>query len=230
MPGRDGQGRPSLALDAATVTKVPSSDEDMGDPWKDAASKLPSPKGKREPGGAEPSPKRHRELAVDMNALRLLLDDQAKTIMAAQDRAVQQAINGLEAKHGQVLDRLARQQEVHGADIQQMRNDMTQQQGHQNSLMAKLEATSEDVLHRLAKLEQAKSCAFTAVDTNDDGGRHRNLLIFGGWPRGSRRATVLKQMEQALQSLALERSCDSAPYTTGPPQNRGVPQVQAAAW
>ena len=88
---------------------------------EEAAARLPSAHAKRDPGGCEPLPKRHRDLAIDMDALRLMLEDQAKTVMAAQDRAVTQAINGLEERHGRALERWAQQQESQGVDLQQLK-------------------------------------------------------------------------------------------------------------
>ena len=160
MPGKKNGAPAAVGLDADhTVTKVPSSDEDMLDPWREAAANLAGMRRPRESDG--PSPKRSRDLAVDVQALRAMLDDQSKAIMQAQERAVSQVIQGLEGRHGKILDCLAVQQDVQGTSLQHVEQRLQQQQERQDTMAGKLDGLME----RLSKLEQTHSAASTGAET-----------------------------------------------------------------
>ena len=195
------------------VTKVPSSDEDMLDPWKDAASRL---SGGRRAEGTEATLKRGRDLAVDMDALRQLLDDQSRTLMQAQERAVSQAILGLEERHGKALDLLMVQQEKHTAGLRAVETQLFQQHRRPDDLAETVQEGNRELEARIAKLEQTRSNAESTVTETTDDNRYRNVLIFGGWPRDTKRQIILNQLNQGMQSLKLEEHMNGEPYTTGP--------------
>ena len=69
-------------------------------------------------GGEPSSKKRSRDLAVQVEDLRALLEDQSRTLMRAQEQAIHQAIQGLEERRGRVLERLTTQQEAQTASFQ----------------------------------------------------------------------------------------------------------------
>ena len=68
---------------------------------------------------------------------------------------------------------------------------------------------NKEVLARVAQLERAHSAAgSTAAEASDEGGRYKNVLIFGG-PRDLRRQDILQQLQQGIRPAKPLPSCAS---------------------
>ena len=49
-----------------------------------------------------------------------------------------------------------------------------------------------------------------------DEDRRKSTLVVGGWPKDSRRKSILKDLHDALKALDLERYLDDSGFCTGP--------------
>ena len=126
-------------------------------------------------------------LTLDMATLENLLDQQCEKILKANREHSQGLLDALEQR--QATRFLSIERTVEG-----------------------LEYTVEGFDARLRSVEERLQKGIP----KDDEGRRRWTLVFGGWDRDTRRATILAELDQAMHKLGLRDDLDEAPFTTGP--------------
>ena len=76
--------------------------------------------------------------------------------------------------------------------------------------------SAEGVIDALSKRVVAlEAIRGTSTKAPSDAGP-RMTLVFGGWPRESRRQSILQDLRRALKETQTETFLDDDPFTTGP--------------
>ena len=161
---------------------------------------LDSPRQDQGGNRAESPPKRSRGhpsgghaggsdlLTVD--GLRMLLEEQSKGLLQAQQNQLSATLAAWEGKQAERLERI--ESRMDGATDQ----------------VEGLQRQVKEIADRLSKVEAQPS-----------GGGHgpdrRHTLVFGGWQEGTRRTTLLYQLQQAISQLGLTKDFDQEPFCTG---------------
>ena len=126
---------------------------------------------------------------VTLEAIQQLLSQQSATLMEAQRLTISQ----LEARQDQKMQKLEAKVDKHFETTTKVGAD--------------LRALEE----RLSRVEQRGGHGVSAP------AEPRKLtLVFGGWPKQTRRHIVLHQLSEAVQKLDIRHLFDSEPFTTGP--------------
>ncbi|CAE6963578.1 unnamed protein product [Symbiodinium sp. CCMP2592] len=81
---------------------------------------------------------------------------------------------------------------------------------------AVLETKVEQLEAALKDLTQMVKSGQGPRNLGDDVERRRSTLVFGGWPKDSRRVDILADLKEALPKLGLATECDESPFCTGP--------------
>ena len=131
-----------------------------------------------------------RQVTLDMQQLAALLEETGQKIMKAQHDHVEARMGALEELTGK---RLASAETRIG------------------TVEHKVESM-EEKLDALAKKLEATQTTGPGSDHQD----RRFTLVYGGWPRDSRRDDILHQLQKALDRLGVWDMVDYPPFTTGP--------------
>ncbi|CAE7284848.1 unnamed protein product [Symbiodinium necroappetens] len=141
---------------------------------------------------------RHGQVMVDMGDLARLLEETGNKIMKAQHEHLEARMGALEELTGK---------------------RMASAETRLGTVETKVD-TLETKLDELAKkLEQG--------DRRGAEGDRRLTLVYGGWPRDSRRHDILRQLQRALEKLGVWDLVDSEPFTTGPRRSTALSTFQA---
>ncbi|CAE7394886.1 NLRC3 [Symbiodinium necroappetens] len=127
------------------------------------------------------------QVLVDMGDLAKLLEETGNKIMQAQREH-------LEARMGALEDLTGKR--------------MASAETRLGTVESKVDALESKLDELNKKLEQG--------DRRGGDSERRLTLIYGGWPRDSRRQDILKQLQRALEKLQVWNLLDSEPFTTGP--------------
>ncbi|CAE7344140.1 pol [Symbiodinium sp. CCMP2592] len=126
---------------------------------------------------------------VDMSQLAALLEQTGQKIMKAQHEHLEARMGALEELTGKRL---------------------ASSEGRIGRLEDKFESV-ESRLDELTKQIQQKGTTTSGKEPD-----RRFTLVYGGWPRDSRRDDILQQLQKSLDKLGVWESIDYAPFTTGP--------------
>ena len=139
---------------------------------------------------------------VDITTLRSLLQEQAAGIVQQQQGQRDSVAKRMEDKQTAMFRTL------------HTRIDAT------SDKVEALESQMAEFKERLDKLETAKASAqpTSAAQVNGD----RKTLIFGGWPRNSRRGVILEDLGKALAELKVDSQLDDSPFCTGARRSIGM--------
>ncbi|CAE7292934.1 pol [Symbiodinium necroappetens] len=66
------------------------------------------------------------------------------------------------------------------------------------------------------KIEELSKRLEAGSGASGSEGERKLTLVYGGWPRDSRRADILQQLRRGLEGLQVWEMVDSEPFTTGP--------------
>ena len=130
---------------------------------------------------------------LDMGTLRALLQEQSQGLLQSHQKQLDQAI-----------DRMEKRQE-------DMFRTMTGRMDEQATKMEHMESVMETLNKRVQALEASKEGSTKA--SSEAGGRM--TLVFGGWPRETRRQAILQDLQRALKETNTEPMLDDDPFTTG---------------
>ena len=161
----------------------------------------------RRPASDQGSPPRGRPgtMMVDIETLKGLFTEQSATLLEHQRKVTEETLRGLRQ------------------EMQQSETRVRQEVKHQSDEIAGLKDANKDIVKRLEALESQPSS--TASTTLGDGvahpekDKHKFTLVFGGWPRETRRASWTN---------CTRASSGSTSRTTQ--IIRGSPPVRGAAW
>ncbi|CAE7762198.1 unnamed protein product [Symbiodinium sp. CCMP2592] len=138
---------------------------------------------------------------LTMDAFRLLLQEQSRTLLVAQKEQLDASLAELEQKQATKMEALEEK--------------VDQQQSQYQDVLKQL----RDMGDRVQQLEGREGSQGRSPD-------RRHTLIFGGWCAQSRRAIILGQLGEALKALALHDNLDQAPFTTGPRRSIAMTNFQ----
>ena len=188
-----GRRGPPVRLNMAA--EVPLPDSGPPSPAKRGGEGLPQP-AKRVavadggaaslPGPAEGLPA--GPLQVDMAMLARLLEETGNKIMQAQHEHLEARMGALEDLTGKRL---------------------ASAEGRIGSVETKVDSLE-------SRLEELSKKLESGAGPQGAEGDRRLTLVYGGWPRDSRRAEILKQLQRALERLDVWQDVDSEPFCTGP--------------
>ena len=183
---------------------LPKSDDEHSPKRKGGAGSRPGPNkaGRNEDGnrsttrppglggGDEAEGGEGRQLTISLADFERLLDKQSATILKANREHAQGLLDALESRHACRLEALE-----DGA--------------------SKFQKGISGLEERLAALEKA-------VQGQGHGGsaeaetRRRYTLVFGGWEKDTRKDKVLRELQEAISGLGLNRLVSEPAFTTGP--------------
>ena len=83
-----------------------------------------------------------------------------------------------------------------------------------------METQMAEFKERLSSLEVTKASGRSAA--SDQTGSDRKTLIFGGWPKNSRRGVILDDLGKAIAALKLDSQFDDSPFCTGARRSIGM--------
>ena len=132
--------------------------------------------------------------AVTLDAIRAMMEAQTQTLM----RASQQQLDGALGKLENTLEG-----KIAGLDERVDRVIMASEQADER--INKLEKQLAELAARPEPSGQRR----------DQGDRRQRTLVFGGWPRETRRQKILDQLKVAVDTLHITELMDEAPFTTG---------------
>ena len=130
---------------------------------------------------------------LEMDVLRSLLQEQPQGLLKSHQRQLDQAV-----------DRMEKRQE-------DMFRTMTGRLDEAASKMEQMESAMDVLTQRVNALENAKENSTKAPSESSS----RMTLVFGGWPRESRRQAILSDLQKALRLTETESLPDDDPFTTG---------------
>ena len=130
---------------------------------------------------------------LEMDTLRNLLQEQSQGLLQSHQRQLDQAV-----------DRMEKRQE-------DMFRTMTGRLDEAATKMEQMESVVEALSKRVHVLENAKENSTKASSETSS----RMTLVFGGWPRESRRQDILSDLQRALRETRAETFLDDDPFTTG---------------
>ena len=162
---------------------------------------LDSPRKASREGRAESPPKRakgHPAAAgvgsggdmPTMEGLRQLLEEQSRVLLQAQQTQLSTTLEAWEMRQTERLDKI---------------------EGRVDSTTGQVEGIQrqvKDLADRLSKVESQPSASGVGPD-------RKHTLVFGGWQEGTRKSTLLYQLQQAIAGLGLSRDLDQEPFCTG---------------
>ena len=190
-------------LDASLVP-VQESDEDMLH-LATAVDEGDSPKRARVDAGADG--------VITVDILRQLLADQQQAI----GKTVQQAMTDLEARQGEKLAVMKAAIGKQADNLQHLTERLVGESKARKEESSDMKEALASLQARVDKLEQQDAVSTTAsgrTSTMDE--RHLTTLVFGGFPRDSKRAVVVQTVQTLLGTLGLEKDVDTECFTTGP--------------
>ena len=192
-----------LGAEGAEVP-VPDGDVDLEDKDVDVVSPTRKRRGQGATRSGEPNPKKERStgdtVTLDVAKIRGLLVEQSKELLAAQQAQLSKAVQEMEAK---VESRVC-----------QVEEQVAALAGQNVALEGKV-TQLESALQELASTVQAAGPGGQSAQ-GVDWGRRKSTLVVGGWPRDSRRQTILKELNEAFRTLNLEGEIDQEAFCTGP--------------
>ncbi|CAE7333489.1 pol [Symbiodinium necroappetens] len=186
MADSSRRGGPPLRMDMAAETPVPESGSVS--PTKRGGDRQDAPAKRVAVTDSGSGLPNSGVLQVDMQMLARLLEETGNKIMQAQHEHLEARMGALEDLTGKRL--AAAETRV----------------GTVETKVDSLEGKIEELTKRLET-------------TGGSGGtdqERRMTLVYGGWPRDSRRADILKQLQKALEKLGVWQDVDADPFTTGP--------------
>ncbi|CAE7265287.1 lolT1 [Symbiodinium sp. CCMP2592] len=204
-----GSGKPAVQLGGGQASEVPvpvdEEDDDMAEPRKRSGGPEPAP--------GLPSPKKERSgvVTLDVQRIRELLAEQSRELLGAQQKQLDQAVQDMENK-----------MEIRVAGVEKQ---VAEAQGRSEVLESKVEQL-ETALRELTQMVKEGS---GPRHLGDDSERRRSTLVFGGWPKDSRRMDILSELKEALMKLGLQADCDEAPFCTGPRRSIALMSVPLRA-
>ncbi|CAE7726001.1 pol, partial [Symbiodinium sp. CCMP2456] len=157
--------------------------------------------GESTPGGRAPKKLQSGPISVDIDRLRALLNEQSEEIVARQQQQLEAAMREHEAKTDQRVGLV----EASVAEIT----------GQHAALETKVESL-EKALQELTVLVKQQPTGLGRRLPADDDERRRGTLVLGGWPRDTRRADILKEVQDSIKRLGLQKDHDEEAFTTGP--------------
>ncbi|CAE7715728.1 Pol, partial [Symbiodinium sp. CCMP2592] len=172
--------------------QMPSIDDGMDADLDNDHNHKDSPSKRSRGPGQAPAGSASDEVPLTMSSLRTLLGEQCNTLLHAQKDQLHAALGDLEKRT------------MHHMQVIEAKVD-SQQDQHQ-----KLSQQVQAMAERVQLLENREgSLPGRGVD-------RKATLIFGGWQQQTRRATILDQLDRALQALGVTEFLDHQPFTTGP--------------
>ena len=174
-------------LPAGDMEFVESDDDKRGPPKREAPA-----------AGDSPPKQRRGEGAVTEEVLRQLLADTTKTILAAQQDALQQT-----------MDKMDRKNDVRFGTIE---TELQKGARHTEALEEKIAELSL----RVGKIEEGSTTANSEVMSTTEAARRKLALVIGGFPKDTKRAVILHRVSGLLQELKLNTLVDESPFCTGP--------------
>ena len=189
-----------ILLGGAAAVPVPVEDMDLegGDgPLSPAKKRLGAVT-------AAPQPKKEKTAAGDtvtleISKIRDLLVEQSKELLEAQKVQLDGAMKDMEGRF-----------DARVAHVEGQVATLTGQNAALETKVGDLEAA----LQELSGL--VKAGTRRPGEGGADLDRRKGTLVIGGWPRDSRRQTILKELGEAFQKLDLQDLVDQAPFCTGP--------------
>ena len=139
-------------------------------------------------------PKRSEShVLLEMSTLRGLLQEQSQGLLHSHQKQLDQA-----------LARMEKRQE-------DMFRTVTGRLDETNTKMEHMESVVEALSKRVVALESARDTSTKAPSDT----AARMTLVFGGWPRESRRQVILQDLQKAIQETHTEAYFDDDPFMTG---------------
>ena len=185
----------------ADDTPIPSLDENMIEERRSARD--------RENMHHDGSPPKVRKAAsektegVSVDLLKTLLAEQQTAILAAQRAAIRDGV-------GEAIRQLEERQDAKIAKVEARSME-------QDTRLSEMALSLDLLQKKVQNLESGSTRASSAAGSSDlDPSRNRNALVLGGFPRDSRRKTILDVVNGALQRLELQKLIDTDPFTTRP--------------
>ena len=131
---------------------------------------------------------------LDMDTLRGLLQEQSQGLLSSHQRQLDQAVSRMEKRQ------------------EDMFRTMTGRLDEAATKMEHMQSVMESLSKRVTVLENAKDCSTKAPSETST----RMTLVFGGWPRETRRQVILQDLQRALKETQTVTMLDDDPFTTGP--------------
>ena len=203
IPGYVGMAnKQPILLGGAAEVPVPLEDMDLED-----GEGLLSPGKKRgggvRPGPVEPQPKKEKTVGdtvtLEVAKIRDLLVEQSKELLEAQKTQLDTAMKDMEGRF-----------DVRVSHVEGQVATLTGQNAALETKVGELEQALQELAGAV------KAGAHKPAGGNLDSDRRRATLVIGGWPRDSRRQTILKELGEAFRKLNLQDQVDEAPFCTGP--------------
>ena len=138
-------------------------------------------------------------ISLDVSRLRELLHEQSEDLLQRQKSMFDEAMSEMEARTEKRVGAVE-------ATVATLTG--------QNEVLEGKVASLEKALQELTILVQKQGTVERV--SPDESDRRRGTLIFGGWPKDSRRADILKEVADAIRGLGLTNEHDEQPFTTGP--------------
>ncbi|CAE7949162.1 unnamed protein product [Symbiodinium sp. KB8] len=183
---------------------VPDGDLDLEEKDVDVVSPTRKRGGQSANKSEEPNPKKEKNLSdtvtLDVAKIRGLLVEQSRELLSAQQSQLNKAVQEMEAK---VESRVC-----------QVEEQVASLAGQNVALESKV-TQLETALQELADTVKGGGSGGRVLPGVDEG-RRRSTLVIGGWPRDSRRQTILKELNEAIRTLNLGGDIDQEAFCTGP--------------
>ncbi|CAE7281359.1 R1A1-element\ORF2 [Symbiodinium sp. CCMP2592] len=157
--------------------------------------------GDRSPKRTGPAP----DAPVTLRALRSILAEQTKQLTDLQAGAVDKAVH-----------RLEKTLETRLAEVDSRAEQM-------DARVGALEKQIEELLQQGAGMPKFQGLG------GDDGARRARTLVYGGWPRESRRKVILQELQEHLDTLGVASLVDHEPFTTGARRSMALSGFQQRA-
>ncbi|CAE7255020.1 X-element\ORF2 [Symbiodinium sp. CCMP2456] len=175
-----------MQIDLAKDVPVPSSEPGSPVPKREPEDLLLGPAKRTAANAGSGS----GTVTLEMKDLEQLLSQHAERIMQAQHAHLEARLGGLEEV---ISNRMG------GAEVR-----LDAVENKVDNLEARLEELTKELRERPAGQQR-------------HGPDSRRLtLLFGGWPRDSRRTDILGGLEKALHALDVKKHLDNDPFCTGP--------------
>ncbi|CAE7386117.1 unnamed protein product, partial [Symbiodinium sp. KB8] len=127
---------------------------------------------------------------LTVEGLRMLLEEQSKGLLQAQQNQLSATLAAWEGRQAERLEKI--ESRVDGATDQ----------------VEGLQKQVQEIADRLSRVE-------AQPPSSGHGPDRKHTLVFGGWQEGTRRATLLYQLQQAISQLGLAKDFDQEPFCTG---------------
>ena len=125
-----------------------------------------------------------------MEGLRMQLEEQSRVLLQAQQNQLSTTLEAWEARQTERLEKIGGRVENTAGQVEDIQKQM------------------KDLAERLTRVESQPPASGAGPD-------RRHTLVFGGWHEGTRKATLLYQLQQAISGLELSKELDQEPFCTG---------------